>query len=375
MRWSPLGRDIGIGAIVALLSGLLAGMPELVYLGVLAAGGVLSAATVLVRRVPTATMAADLPARISPPTDEAFAVRLGERHASAVVHLTVGVDGSEHVSERMRVAAGPPTAVRWRCPPLARGRHQLGPVAVRVTDPLGAAHRDRVIAARRDVIVHPRRVVVAAVPMTSDRLLDGTVRTHSPVGGQAEDGVGRYRHGDDLRLIHGPQTRRRGVLMLRRRVIADESPAIVLLDTAAGPYGDATFEDAVSVAASLVCATATRGRPVELHTTTRGVLRRGVGPAIVTPALDALALVERDHVRSRAARPRLPATGAGPVVLVTGVLDVTGAAVAATLSRRAALVGVIAMGKQPSASLPYPHVAAADAASAALGWNRLVHRR
>jgi uncharacterized protein (DUF58 family) len=69
----------------------------------------------------------------------------------------------------------------------------------------------------------------------------------------------------------------------------------VLLDTSADPYTDATFEDAVRVAASLARAAWMNHQPVELHTTSGRVTTAEARGGEFRDVLDILAEVAREE--------------------------------------------------------------------------------
>ena len=128
-----------------------------------------------------------------------------------------------------------------------RGRYEVGPLVVRLTDPFGLGDRLTVI---------PQIVPLPHVRLAGEYAGAGESRARSvAVHGEDDAATREYRHGDDLRRVHWRSTARVGELMVRREEQPWESRATVVLDTrAVGHRGEgptASFEWAVSTAASV----------------------------------------------------------------------------------------------------------------------------
>ena len=214
---------------------------------------------------------------------------------------------------------------------LPRGRYEVGPFHIELSDPLGLDRVDLVVPSTTTVVVRPRVTVIEATAADVGRTRVGGRRPallHA--SGVDLHGVRDYQQGEALRLVHWPTTARRGELSVRE---LEESPLdddVVVLDCAAegeaGPRGESSFDEAVRVAAALVRAQAARWRPVTLVLAgaTRTMQRvRGLD-GTYEEALDGLAEAKAEPSAPLASvlleRRRLGRAGAR-VVLVTCRVD------------------------------------------------------
>lgn len=187
-----------------------------------------------------------------------------------------------------------------------RGRFMLGPLSVRLTDPFGFCQLDRGFSTRHQLIVTPAVEPLPAISLQGDWSGSGDSRSRSVAAAGDDDvAVREYRHGDELRRVHWRATAKKGSLMVRREEQPWESRCTLLLDTRLqahfGDGPDASFERAVSAAASASAHLSSRGYAVRLVT--------GGGPTVLgSPSddysgagadaegllLDALAVVTTD---------------------------------------------------------------------------------
>ncbi|MGF7237465.1 MAG: DUF58 domain-containing protein, partial [Frankia sp.] len=174
-----------------------------------------------------------------------------------------------------------------------RGRYQVGPLTVRLSDPFGLCELNRSFRDRDELIVSPaieplprlRRMGAALMP-------DGHSRS-AAASGDDDTATRTYRHGDDLRRVHWRSTARAGELMVRREEAPRSSRATILLDSRASAWsGDgptSSFEWAVGAAASVASAVARSGFAPRLVLDTG---REKIGSAAAFgPLLDELAVV------------------------------------------------------------------------------------
>jgi uncharacterized protein (DUF58 family) len=210
-----------------------------------------------------------------------------------------------------------------------RGRYEVGPLVVRLTDPFGLCELSRSFATVSHLTVIPQVVTLPNVRLTGEYAGSGDSRARSvAVHGDDDIATREYRHGDDLRRVHWRSTARMGELMVRREEQPWESRATVLLDTRrAGHRGEgptASFEWAVSAAASVAVHLRQGGYRIRLvtgggtdiDTSERdgdGMLLDELAEAEMTPNGSIPALVEQ--VRRRAE--------GGLVIAVLGSLSVT----------------------------------------------------
>ncbi|TIC80969.1 DUF58 domain-containing protein [Nocardioides sp. GY 10127] len=261
-----------------------------------------------------------------------------------------------------------------------RGRHVVGPMSVRVRDPLGLVELGRTFTSTTTLLVTPRVRPLPALPLGGASAGSGHQRPRSFASGSAEDVTVRdYRRGDDLRRVHWPSSARTGELMVRREEQPWQQRATVLVDnraavhTGAGPA--ASLEAAVSAAASVAVHLAGRGYAVRL------VSAGGEHDALAwhdhTTGTDTAALLEALAVLPTERSPRLAGGWLGEpghdgvVVAVLGALPAEDLPllrrVRSTASSAFALVvDVAAHGPVP------PEAAAGEDAVAVLrgqGWN------
>ncbi|WFR66925.1 DUF58 domain-containing protein [Curtobacterium flaccumfaciens] len=163
-----------------------------------------------------------------------------------------------------------------------RGRSLVGPVTIRVEDPFGLLRIDRPVVAAEEVVVVP---ATTPLPALDTGALAGAVSADEGrvgQGGSADDSELRpYRPGDPIRRVHRAQSARRGELHVRQTTQAQPPEAVIALDVRRESYqrlgrddlaelsdlgGDAAFEHAVVVAASVARALAARTSRVLLVT-------------------------------------------------------------------------------------------------------------
>ncbi|MGQ7295607.1 DUF58 domain-containing protein [Quadrisphaera sp. KR29] len=237
-------------------------------------------------------------------------------------------------------------AVAYSATPPRRGHHRLGPLQVRVTDPLGLCELPVRAGGRDDVLVLP---ATSAVPGGA-ALLAGSGGDDAGGGAGTASGergmsTREYRAGDDLRRVHWRSTARRGELMVRQDEQPRQRRGAVVLDRRPGAFPDpGAFEAAVSAAASLALSLHEAGAAVHLE------LGRADGAPAAAAAgrevlLEQLALVELGEEASLASALAGAVGGRSEPGARDGVLAV----VAGTLSRADAelLAGVQGPGRPP----------------------------
>jgi uncharacterized protein (DUF58 family) len=154
-----------------------------------------------------------------------------------------------------------------------RGRFEIGPMSVRVTDPFGMVELGRAFQTSVPLTVTPRTVPLPSIPLGGAWTGSGDNRPRAFASGSAEDvTVREYRRGDDLRRVHWRSSARVGELMVRREEQPWQSRATLFLDNrtrAHRGHGIASsLEAAVSAAASVAVHLSQRGFTVRLVTAT-----------------------------------------------------------------------------------------------------------
>lgn len=273
------------------------------------------------------------------------------------------------------LSPGATASVRYPLAPRVRGRHQLGPVTVRLADPLGLVEVSRMVAGSSSVLVRPTVLELHG--------LLGAVHTSAAAGGDGggfgggdqsvQDSLVRpYRDGDDLRTVHWRSTARRGELMVRPQEHTRRTGTVVLLDVRPGAHRGsgptASLERAITLAASTAEHLRAQGIPVRLVTSDGVDLGHGA------QALDQLAVLGEGEQRNLVGATEL--VGPDTLLAVLGRVDATaaeqlstvrGGSVAAAEGDRAVLLGAAAPGAEilraagwgvlePAEHLPLPVV-------------------
>jgi uncharacterized protein (DUF58 family) len=137
-----------------------------------------------------------------------------------------------------------------------RGRYEIGPLVVRLTDPFGLCELTRSFPSVDHLTVVPQVSPLPSVRLAGEFAGTGESRARSvAVHGEDDAATREYRHGDDLRRVHWRSTARVGELMVRREEQPWESRATLVLDSRAlahrGEGPTASFEWAVSAIASI----------------------------------------------------------------------------------------------------------------------------
>jgi uncharacterized protein (DUF58 family) len=212
-----------------------------------------------------------------------------------------------------------------------RGRYAVGPVTMRMADPLGLCEVTQAFTSTDTLVVTPQVWELPPIRLGSGTGGSGESRLRAAAtSGEDDLGTREYRHGDDLRRIHWRSTARAGELMVRREEQPWQSHALLVLDNRLhAHHGDgpgSSFEYACSAAASV---------GVQLLRNNFTVLMdRGNGAALVSGTelgdgrlLDELAVAElEEHTelpgRTVPGTPRhLPRAG-GVVIAVLGALTI-----------------------------------------------------
>jgi Protein of unknown function DUF58 len=152
-----------------------------------------------------------------------------------------------------------------------RGKFDVGPMKVRLSDPFGLVELDRTFQTRSSLVVTPRVVGLPMVPLSGVWTGSGDNRPRAFASGSAEDvTVREYRRGDDLRRVHWRSSAHAGELMVRREEQPWQSRATLFVDNRKyahrGTGAASSWEHAVSVAASVGVHLVQRGFSVRLVT-------------------------------------------------------------------------------------------------------------
>jgi uncharacterized protein (DUF58 family) len=187
-----------------------------------------------------------------------------------------------------------------------RGRYQLGPLSIRLTDPFGMCELHRSFSSMDTLVVTPPVAQLPVVQLAGEWAGSGESRARAIATAGEDDAATReYRQGDDLRRVHWRSTARLGQLMVRREEQPWQSRCTVLLDTRSiahrGEGPASSFEWAVAAAASIGVHLVRHGYHVRLLSDTGGSVASvahdpsGVGNDFEGALRDALAVIEPSH--------------------------------------------------------------------------------
>ncbi|MFB9320758.1 DUF58 domain-containing protein [Cryptosporangium minutisporangium] len=302
------GRSFLAAAAAATLSAFVLGERELLQVaGLLAALPVLAVIAVARTRYRLSCTRAVHPARIQAGMPAAVTLRLENlsRVPTGVLLLEEQLPAALGEPPRFvldRLASRQSGSVEYPIRVDVRGRYEIGPLTVRLSDPFGLCELTRSFTRTERIIVTPQVAPLAAITLDGDRSGTSSSQPRSTMA-RGEDSVStrEYRHGDDRRRVHWRSTARTGELMVRREEQPRESTGTVLLDTRFGAHrgsGPASsLEWAVSTAASITCHLLRAG--FDLHLVTDA----GTDQAITTPtgesvALGLLAEIEASRIQS-----------------------------------------------------------------------------
>ncbi|TQS41709.1 DUF58 domain-containing protein [Cryptosporangium phraense] len=184
-----------------------------------------------------------------------------------------------------------------------RGRYEIGPLTVRLSDPFGLCELTRSFTRTERIVVTPQVAPLQPIPLEGDRSGSSVSQPRSTASrGEDAATTREYRHGDDYRRVHWRSTARTGELMVRREEQPRESTGTVLLDARfAGHRGTgpaSSLEWAVSAAASITCHLLRAG--FDLHLVTDSGLDQSLssGAGGENIALGLLAEVEASRIQS-----------------------------------------------------------------------------
>jgi uncharacterized protein (DUF58 family) len=271
------GRAFLAAGFTVSLCALLLGFDALMRVGVLAVALPLLAAFVVSRaRYRFGASRRLNPQRVSPGQQSTVTLSLANGGAMPMGLLLLEDHVPYALGTRARFVldqAGP----RWRedvqyaVRSEVRGRYDVGPLSIRVSDPFGFIELVRTFSETTSLMVVPAVHVLPAVPLNGEWTGQGENRPRAFAMGSAEDVTTReYRRGDDLRRVHWRSTARTGDLMVRREEQPWQSRATIVLDSRAsahrGSGAASSLEWLVTAAASVAVHLTHAGFSVRLVT-------------------------------------------------------------------------------------------------------------
>jgi uncharacterized protein (DUF58 family) len=285
------------GALILIAAGRLLGVLELFVVGAAAGALDLAAiAVVLVARLRLAVARSVSPPRVyaGSPSRVELSVRNDGDRTTPVLRLFDAVSGTRGAD--LLLSPLEPDVVNraaYRLPTDRRGIVEIGPLEVIVTDPFGLASSSTVAAPLTELTVYPHIDDIVPIPHTSGDDPHAGADHPSPLGRTGGDfyALRPYVVGDDLRRVHWPSTARRDELMVRQDELPWQGRVTVLLDVRRSAHTPASFELAVSAAASIITASWKRRDLVRLTTTDNADFGFAAGTAHAEAIMEFLATV------------------------------------------------------------------------------------
>lgn len=184
----------------------------------------------------------------------------------------------------------------YRVPTDRRGLFDLGPLQLIRTDPLGLATRTIEVAGVDSVTVYPRIDRIAALPHTRGADPRGGTVTQASFGPSGDEfhALRPYVVGDDLRRVHWKSSARTEDLLIRQDELPWQGRATLVVDLRATVHTEASFEAAMSAAASIATACVGAGLEFRLLGTDGVDTGHGAGRAHLDAVLERLAAWEPD---------------------------------------------------------------------------------
>jgi uncharacterized protein (DUF58 family) len=207
--------------------------------------------------------------------------------------LPDALGGSARFVTRPPRRGDPALELSYEITPTVRGVHLVGPLTMRVSDPLGLAEYERELSGRTQLTVLPRVTELSGLP-------DGFGRGEGDAGatglrrglGEHDAMVREYQPGDALRTVHWRSTARRDALMVRVEERPWHGGVTVLLDRRVhahrGIGAQASLEWSIELVASVCRHLMNAGRRVTLVAENGTTLASGRDPEAL---LDVLATV------------------------------------------------------------------------------------
>ena len=256
-------------------------------------------------------------------------VEVGVRHRGRLLGGSITLRQRLGAVEQAARMHGSRTAITFS--DLARGRHDLEPTEVVLSDPLGLELVVQRLDERSHVLIRPRIPVLASVFATNGARETGAARSHfrRPTGFEIH-AIRDYAPGEPLRAVHWPSTARRGRLMVKELEDAPRDDLVVILDQdrdgVAGPLGHSSFDAAVRAAGGLVLAHVLWNRSVALIGTAPGsgtvrVRSAGHDWEVALDALASVAPVAGARIDHALRLPVAAVSRAREIVVVTGCPD------------------------------------------------------
>ena len=226
------------------------------------------------------------------------------RGGSEVIELPIGTGVAEFVIPR--VSSHETWDEFFSVLTRRRGVIEIGPARTVRSDGLGLLRRVRSWDNPVTLYVHPRTVRIPFEATGFQVDVEGVVTAKLSSSDVSFHALRDYEPGDDRRAVHWQSTARLGKLIVRQYEETHRSHHLIVLDTSRSSWDRDSFEDGVSVAASLALAGISASRTVSFAAGKTWVPATNAGAML--DALSSLPMSGRDDItalarRAYAARP------------------------------------------------------------------------
>ena len=181
-----------------------------------------------------------------------------------------------------------------------RGVIEIGPARTVRSDGLGLLRRVRSWDNPVTLYVHPRTVRIPFEATGFQVDVEGVVTAKLSSSDVSFHALRDYEPGDDRRAVHWQSTARLGKLIVRQYEETHRSHHLIVLDTSRSSWDRDSFEDGVSVAASLALAGISASRTVSFAAGKTWVPATNAGAML--DALSSLPMSGRDDITALARR-------------------------------------------------------------------------
>lgn len=290
-----------MAGVVLPVVGRLLGVRELTSLGLTAL--LLTGASLLlvaygpidveaVRRMVPSRVHAGMPCRV-----DLHVRNVGTRRTPVVTARDPFDEGRRWARFRLApLAPGQGCTAAYRVPTDRRGLFDLGPLQLVRTDPLGLVSRTVDLADQDTLTVYPRVDRIAALPHTRGADPRGGSVTQAAFGPSGEEfhALRPYVVGDDMRRVHWKSSARTEELLIRQDELPWQGRASIVVDLRASVHDVASFEAAMSAAASIATSCLSAGLELRLVGTDGVDTGHGAGRGHLDTILERLAAWEPD---------------------------------------------------------------------------------
>ncbi|MCM3883756.1 DUF58 domain-containing protein, partial [Frankia sp. R82] len=320
------GRSFLAAGAACVVSAVLLGEQDLLRIGILLASlPVIAAAVVSRTRYRLSCTRRLEPRRVTAGDRVAVRIQLENvsRSASSVLLVEDAAGAGLGGGARFvldRIEPGGRRDLTYALRATARGRYQIGPMAIRLGDPFGLCELTRSFRSLDELVVAPTLERLPPARPRGSASQRAEQRRVSGLVGEDETTTRPYRPGDDLRRVHWKTTARSGEMMVRREEHPHTSAATLLLDSRSrawpGPGGSEAFEWAVAAVGGVGMHLARGGHRVRLITD-RGPVATVTGTALsgLLDELSTLTPAEASSLQPALAAARRPAAGQGGMIV------------------------------------------------------------